>query len=114
MAYINPIAILKQTETLAAVIKSISTLKETEPEVFVNVAGEIKKAIIVLEPNVASVAGAVLARYWQTGDNPTLTEGMPIRAFEKVEINSYTDVLNTRLLAVDGLEHKLQIQLFNY
>ncbi|TKB96845.1 hypothetical protein [Pedobacter cryophilus] len=114
MALSNPICFLKQTITLGAVVLPLSTLKEFGPEDFRNVAGDIKTVQIVLEPNAAAVAGAVLARYWQTGEDPTLTEGMPIRAFEKVNINSFSDVIAFRIKAVDALEHKLQIQFFNY
>ncbi|MBK0383526.1 hypothetical protein I5M32_11215 [Pedobacter sp. SD-b] len=114
MGYINPICFLNKTETLDVAVKSLDTFKQFGVEDFRNVAGDIKSVQMVLEPNAAAAANAILARYWQTGVDPTLTEGIPVRAFDKIAVNSVLDVISFRIMAIDGLEHTLQIQYFNY
>lgn len=76
--------------------------------------GDTKRAVFVLEPNAGAAVGSILARYWQHGIDPTNVSGIPIRAFDKIEIIGAIQIEAFRIISADTLAHKIYVEFFNY
>jgi hypothetical protein len=73
----------------------------------------VATAILVLEAAQGATPGAIIARIWQDGTHPTTGKGLPLTNGSLIEIIGLDNIQNTRIISVDGLAHKIQVQYFN-
>lgn len=73
-----------------------------------------QSAILVVEAAAGANTGAPLVRIWCDGLWPSAISGLPAYDGATLEISSSDDLANCRLISVDGLAHKLNIQYYSY
>lgn len=72
-----------------------------------------QSAILVLEAAPGAAAGKPLGRFWADGTWPTTISGLPAYDGAVIEIIGQDDLYNFRMISVDGLTHKINIQYYS-
>jgi len=73
------------------------------------------KAILSIEADDSSADKAKVARFYETGDIPNATDGMPLGDNNVYEIIGETNLSNFKLIGIEaGKTHTVQIQYFSY
>ncbi|GEM_PF-5042492 len=75
----------------------------------------VKRVEIFIEPNPAAVDGAIIARYFLAplgGGSPV--NGVPVRAFDRIEVTESTCIKDFHINSADGLEHNIWVIFYNF
>jgi len=69
-------------------------------------------AIVTVEAGDQVAASTKVLRFWTDGSNPTADEGHLIGDGGVFDIAEYSDLNNTRIIAIDNADSKLMIQYY--
>lgn len=72
-----------------------------------------KSALITVEADATSSPQNLVIRFWESGDAPTTTDGIPLGHLDTYEIVNIQNLANFKVIATDGTKsHKLQILFY--